>query len=135
MKSMVVARLAAGAAIAALLASATFARPAWAPAAEIAGQPVKVTTNGVTNTVTLLPGGRAMIASPGGYIVNGSWNAANRHLCLRNGMAQECWPYDSPFQAGQPVTLTSSCNAISTWLAATTNPLPAQPAQSDERGR
>lgn len=135
MKSLSVARLTTGALIAAFPATATFARPAWTPAAEIVGQPVKVTTNGVTNVLTLVPGGRVTIASPAGYIVNGTWSAANGHLCLKNGMAEECWPYDGPFQAGQPVTLTSSCNAISTWLAATTNALSAQPAQSGERGR
>ena len=50
-------------------------------------------------------------------------------------MAEERCPYDGPFQAGQPVTLTSSGNAISTWLAATTNALRAQGAQMGERGR
>lgn len=56
MKSLSVARLAAGAAIAAVLASTTFARPAWTRAAVIVGQPVKVTTNGVTNIVTIIAG-------------------------------------------------------------------------------
>jgi hypothetical protein len=49
--------------------------------------------------------------------------------------AQECWPYNGPFQAGQPQTLTSSCNATSTWLAQATNqPAPVQ-GQKGERGR
>jgi len=135
MKSAAVAQLAVGAAIAALLSSAALARPAWTPAAEILDQPVKVTTNGITNTLTLGPDGRATIASPGGYIVNGTWSAPNGRLCLSNGMAQECWPYDAPFQAGQPVTLKSSCDAISIWLAAITNAPPPPPAQSGERGR
>ena len=47
--------------------------------------------------------------------------------------ALECFPYSSPFQAGQAVTLTSSCNATSTWLAASTNAPP--PVTRGERGR
>ena len=43
-------------------------------------------------------------------------------------------PYNGPFQAGQPLTLTSSCNATSTWLAQATNQPPAQ-GQKGERGR
>src|SRR5690348_13738548 len=103
--------------------------------AEIIGQPLQVTTNGVTNTVYLDAGGTARIVTPGGSSVPGTWTAANGQLCLSNGAAQECWPYAAPFQAGQPVTLTSSCNATSTWLAASTNAPPPPPAQRGERGR
>jgi peptidoglycan/xylan/chitin deacetylase (PgdA/CDA1 family) len=45
------------------------------------------------------------------------------------------FPYNAPFQAGQPVTVTSSCNATSTWLAQSTNPPANPPAQRGERGR
>jgi hypothetical protein len=117
------------------LPSGAFAQAAWTPGSEIVGQPVQVTTNGVTNTVTLTPGGQAQILTPAGHPVNGTWTAANGQLCLGNGAAQECWPYSSPFQAGQPMTLTSSCNATSTWLAASTNAPPPPPAQRGERGR
>jgi hypothetical protein len=122
--------------VAAGLPSAAFAQAAWTPGAEIVGQPVQVTTNGVTDTVVLTPGGQANITSPGGRVVNASWTAANSQLCLVNGAAQECYPYAAPFQAGQPVTVTSSCNATSTWLAASTNapPPPPPPAQKGERG-
>lgn len=122
------------AAAAAALPGAAFAQ-AWTPASEVVGQPLQVTTNGVTNTVTLMPGGSAAITSPSGRVVNASWSAANGRMCLVNGAAQECWPYAAPFQAGQPVTVTSSCNAVSTWLAAATNAPPAPPAQRGERGR
>ena len=115
------------------LPSAALAQ-AWTPGAEIVGQSVQVTTNGVTNTVYLDAGGSARIVTPGGNTVPGTWTAANGQLCLSNGAAQECWPYASPFQAGQPVTLTSSCNATSTWLAAATNAPPPPPARG-ERGR
>ena len=107
----------------------------WTPGAEIVGQPIQVTTNGVTDTVTLAPGGQATIASPGGTIVNGAWTAPNGQLCLNSGTAQECWPYASPFQAGAPTTLTSSCNATSTWLAQSTNQPPPTQGQKGERGR
>jgi hypothetical protein len=133
-----VARSAIGLIVMAGLPSAALAQAAWTPGAEIVGQPVQVTTNGVTDTVVLTPGGQAQITSPAGHVVNASWTAANSQLCLVNGAAQECWPYAAPFQAGQPLTVTSTCNATSTWLATTTNappPPPAPPpAQKGERG-
>ena len=104
------------------------------PGSEIVGQPVTVTTNGVANTVYLDPGGTARIMTPGGNTVAGTWSAANGQLCLSTGAAQECWPYASPFQAGQPVTLTSSCGSSSTWLASSTNTPPAS-GQRGERGK
>src|ERR1044071_7527523 len=93
-------------------------------ASEIVGQPVQVTTNGVTNTVYLDAGGSARIMTPGGNTVPGTWTAANGQLCLGAGGGQECFPYASPFQAGTPVTLTSSCGQSSTWLASSTNAPP-----------
>ena len=129
MKSWFVARAAAGLAIVALPAAA------YAQAgAEIVGQPIQVTTNGITNTVYFDAGGQARVVTPGGNTVPGTWSAANGQLCLSTGAAQECWPYASPFQAGQPVTLTSSCNSSSTWLAASTNAPPMQ-GQRGERGQ
>ena len=104
------------------------------PGSEIVGQPVTVTTNGVSNTVYLDPGGTARIMTPGGNTVAGTWSAANGQLCLSTGAAQECWPYASPFQAGQPVTLTSSCGSSSTWHASSTNTPPAT-GQRGERGK
>ena len=103
-------------AFAAALPGTAFAQGAWIPASEIVGQPIQVTTNGVTNTVVLSPGGQAQILTPA-------------------GSAQECWPYNGPFQAGQPQTLTSSCNATSTWLAQATNQPPPVQGQKGERGR
>jgi hypothetical protein len=111
-----------------------FAQAAWAPGSEIIGQPLQVTTNGVTNTIYLDRAGSARIITPGGGAVPGRWTAANGQLCLSNGTAQECWPYTAPFRAGQPLTLTSSCNATSTWLASSTNG--QSPAVNrSERGR
>ena len=101
--------------------------------AEILGQPIQVTTAGVTNTVFLDPGGSARIVTPGGNTVPATWTAANGQLCISTGAAQECWPYTAPFQAGQPLTLASSCGQSSTWLASATNAPP--PGQRGERGR
>jgi len=131
MKSSVVVRAALGLTGVVALTGAAQAQMA----AEIVGQPVQVTTNGVTNTVYLDPGGSARIVTPGGNTTPGTWTAANGQLCLSAGGPQECWPYASPFQAGQPVTLTSSCNSTSTWLASATNAPPPPPGQRGERGK
>lgn len=110
-----------------------FAQTGWTPAAEIIGQPIQVTTNGVTNTLFLDPGGQLRVITPAGATVPGTWMAANGQLCLGIGGAQECIPYNTPFQPAQPVAVTSSCGASETWLAQSTN----QPGQSGqpERGR
>ena len=134
MTSWFVARIATGLTMAALPAAA-LAQAGWTPGSEIVGQPVQVTTNGVTNTVTLSPGGQAAITTLGGHLVNGTWTAAGGQLCLNNGKANECWPYAGPFQPGAPQTLTSSCNATSTWLAQSTNQPPPTQGQRGERGR
>lgn len=126
MKSWLVGRAAIALAIVTAVPGVAFAQ--WTPGSEIVGQSVQVTTNGVTNTIYLDPGGVARIVTPGGNTVTGSWTAANGQLCLTNGAATECWPYTSPFQAGQPLTLTSSCGT-STWLASATNspaPIPGE---------
>jgi hypothetical protein len=131
MKIGIMGRAAAGLTLLTALPGAAFAQAAT----EIIGQPIQVTTNGVTNTVYLDAGGTARIMTPGGNTVPGTWTAANSQLCLSNGSAQECWPYTAPFQAGQPVTLTSSCNSTSTWLAALTNGPPPRAGQRGERGK
>ena len=133
MKSWFAARVAI--VLTAALPGAALAQAAWTPGSEIVGQPIQVTTNGVTNTVYLDAGGTARIMTPGGNTVPGTWTAANSQLCLSNGTVQECWPYSAPFQAAQPLTLTSSCNTSSTWLASSTNAPPPPPAQRGERGR
>ncbi|MEO6580571.1 MAG: hypothetical protein ABIN83_05420 [Sphingomicrobium sp.] len=115
------------------LPAAAFAQP-WVPGTEIVGQSVVVETNGVANTVYFDPGGAARIVSPSGRMVNASWTAANNNLCLNTGAAQECWPYQQAFQAGQRVTLTSSCQAVSNWLANGVNQRPVQEQSMGERG-
>jgi hypothetical protein len=108
----------------------------WVPGSEIVGQTLQVQTNGVTNSVYLGPGGQATITTPQGRAIPASWTASGGRLCLNNGAASECWPYQAAFQPGQPVTLTSSCNATSQWLANSTNQPPPPPAQqpAGERG-
>ena len=134
MQSSFLVRAALGLTVGAMLPAAAMAQAGWTPGSEIVGQPVQVTTNGVVNTVYLDPGGSLRIMTPGGNTVPGTWTAANGQLCISNGTAQECVPYTGPFQAGTPMTLTSSCNASETWLAQSTNAPPA-PAQRGERGR
>jgi len=95
---------------------------------------VQVETNGVTNTVYFDAGGAARIQTPAGNIVPGTWSAANGQLCLSTGAAQECWPYAQPFQAGQQIALTSSCNAASRWTALGTNQPPPVEQGAGERG-
>ena len=120
--------------VAALIAPAAALAQQWVPGSEIVGQTVQVTTNGVSNTVHLGPGGQAQITTPGGNVIPASWTANNGQLCLNTGLAQECWAYTSAFQPGQPITLTSSCGS-STWLASATNqPPPPPPTVQGERG-
>ena len=135
MKSCFATRVALGLTAGALLPAAAMAQP-WTPGSEVMGQPIQVTTNGVTNTVYLDPGGQLRVMTPGGNTVPGTWTAANGQLCIGVGGGQECVPYGGPFQAGAPLTLTSSCGANETWLAQSTNG-PPPPAQGErgERGR
>ena len=106
----------------------------WVPGTEIVGQSVVVETNGVTNTVYFDANGVARIVSPAGRVINASWTSGNRNLCLNTGAAQECWPYQQAFQAGQRVTLTSSCQAVSSWLPNGVNQPPPQAQVMEERG-
>jgi hypothetical protein len=101
--------------------------------AEITGHAVQVDTGGVVNTVQFNPGGTARIVGQNGKEVNGQWFVQNQQLCLSAAGGQECWPYQAAFQAGQPVTLTSTCASTSTWTPLSTAPS-APPARSGERG-
>ena len=129
MKSGIVVRTAIGVLIAGFASGTAFAQDA----SEIVGQPIQVTTNGVINTVYLDAGGSARIMTPAGNTVPATWQVASGQLCLNNGTAQECFPYTAPFQANTPLTLTSSCNSTSTWLAQATN-APPPPVAAPERG-
>ncbi len=132
MRSRLVVRVALGLGTLTALSGVAHAQGPWSPGSEIVGQAVQVETNGVTNTVYFDPGGTARIISPAGNTVAGTWTAAGGQLCLSTGAQQECWPYASPFQAGQPMTLTSNCNSTSRWLASATNMAAPVPG---ERGR
>lgn len=110
-----------------LLAAAAVAIPSvasaqWSPGAELVGQPLQVTTNGVTNTVYLDAGGALRIITPASNVVGGTWQASGGQLCLTVAGATECIAYTEPFQAGVPRNVTTSCNAVSSWLASTVNP-------------
>ena len=123
-----------------LLVSAVTAESAaaqtWTPGAEITGHGVRVETQGVVNTVYFDPGGTARVVSPGGTEYPGRWFIENQSLCLEMGMgARECWAYQAPFMAGQPVALTSTCGP-STWTALSTEPpmMPPPPPPRDRSG-
>jgi hypothetical protein len=122
------------ASVAVLVAPAAAFAQQWVPGSEITGQTLQVQTNGVTNSVYFGPGGQATITTPGGTVVPASWTANGGQLCLANGAARECWPYAAAFQPGQQVTLTSNCNATSSWLANATNQPPPSQAPAGERG-
>jgi hypothetical protein len=128
------ARAAVGIAVGVALPAAAMSQAGWAPGNELLGQPIQVTTNGTTNVVTISPGGTAQIATPNGNVIPATWQASAGQMCLSAAGGQECWPYNGPFQPGQAQTLTSSCNATSTWLAQSTNQPPGQRAKG-ERGR
>ena len=131
MKTQVAAALVAG--MASIVAPSAASAQMWTPGSEIVGQSIQVNTNGVVNTVYFDQGGAARIMTPGGNSVPGRWSVANQQLCLDIGTGPaECWPYRSAFQAGQNVTLTSSCNVSSQWLANGTN-MPEQQSMP-ERG-
>ena len=115
--------------------TAVSAQMAWVPGSELVGQSAQVQTNGVVNTVYFDQGGVARIATPSGRQVQGRWSAANQQLCLEFPSANpECWPYQSAFQAGQAVTLTSTCQVTSQWVANNTNQPMSAPARQGERG-
>ena len=122
-----------GAAITILPAAA---QAQWVPGSELAGQSVQVQSGSVVSTVHFDQGGVARIISPRGAITTGTWSSGSSGLCLNASGAQECWSYAAPMAAGQAVSMTSSCGAVSTWNAAQTNTPPRPPEDSalGERG-
>ena len=116
------------------------AQPMWTPGSEIAGQTVQVQTNGVMNSIRFNADGSATITTPTGMAVPATWSAANNQLCLSANGGQECWPYSQPFQSGQQMALTSSCQQVTTFMPQATNapppptPPPAEQAPAGERG-
>lgn len=119
-------------AAAAAVALPTAALAQAGPGAELIGQPIQVTTGGITNIVYLDPGGALRILTPASNTVTGTWQIAGGQLCLNVGGSTECIPYNSPFQAGAPQVFTTSCNASTTWLAQNVNN--PSPAGTSERG-
>ena len=105
---------------ASILSTAALAQAAQ-PMSEVVGQPIQVTTNGVTNTVYFDANGTMRVMTPNGSTVPGNWALNQGNLCMSVGGAQECVPYDSAFQPQVPKTMTSSCNSVQTWLAQSTN--------------
>lgn len=122
--------------LAATALSASGAEAQWTPGSELVGQSVRVEANGIENTIYFDAGGAARIVTPTGSVVPASWTTGPTGLCLNAAGAQECWNYAAPMTAGQPLSLTSSCQVTSTWLASATNvtPPPPQAGSAGERG-
>lgn len=103
--------------------SVLVANPAFAqqqPMAEVLGQPITVTTDGITNTLYFEADGSARVLTPNATTFPARWSMQGQNLCLSMGEASECWAY-SPFELLQPRTMQSSCNATSVWTAQNTN--------------
>lgn len=119
---------------AALAVLPTAAQAQWTPGSELAGQAVQIESNGVANTVYFDQGGAARIVTARGSTIAGTWTSGANGVCLNANGGQECWSYSTPMTPNQPVSLTSSCGAVSTWSAAATNSPPPQPPQSTPEG-
>jgi hypothetical protein len=90
---------------------------------ELRGATVQVEFDGgVVNTVTFNADGTASIQGAT-QTVPGRWWIENQRLCLESGGERECWPYQSAFQDGQMLVLTSDCAATSRWTALSTAPV------------
>ena len=101
--------------------------PGWVPGSEITGQRVQVETNGVVNTVAFEPNGVAHIYSPSGAtVVDATWVAQDDQLCLTTSTTHDCYPYELPFQAQQPVDLVSNCGVRSRWMTPQVTILPGE---------
>ena len=99
--------------------------------AEVIGQPIMVTTNGVSNTMYLEADGTVRVVTPNGSSVPATWAMQGQNLCLTAGGLTECWAY-RPLQAQQAQTWLSSCNSQSTWMAQNVNG--TAPSTKGERG-
>ena len=117
------------------LAFASAASAQVANGSEIIGQQVTVQTNGIVNTVLFGPNGNAQIRSAtGARTVDATWTVAGNQLCLRTASNFDCYPYNAPFQAQQPIDLVSTCGVRSQWTALSTVAPPPPPTPVYERG-
>lgn len=113
------------------------AQSGYEPGSEIRGHSIQVDAGGDVNTVYFDADGTARIVSQSGLEAQGRWFTENQSLCLQTGAdARECWPYRAAFQAGRPVTLTSSCAVTSVWTPVSTEAPPPPPVMErrGERG-
>jgi hypothetical protein len=101
---------------------------------EIRGQIIDVKfADGTVNAIYFGPDGTATISSASIGTVPATWAVEGEQLCLSYMQARECWAYASEFQALTPVTMSSSCNATSEWIARAVNS-PAEVRRAGERG-
>ena len=108
----------------ALMPSAASAQMMQPMGEELYNQSVQVRfADGTTNTVSFMENGDATIRAPGVDPVPAQWRVVNNQLCLYAQGDQECWGYTNRFTAGTPMTLSSTCNVTSQWLASSVNPM------------
>ena len=102
---------------------------------ELQGHTVDVTfDDGTTNSIFFGSNGQALVSGPGGSTMNASWFVQEDELCLQASGSRECWAYNNEFAAGQPMAMTSSCDAASQWTARSVNAPVAAPMMMGERG-
>ena len=125
-----------GAILVAALCSVEAQAQVFLTGSEITGQRVDISVNGSTNAVYFDQGGGARIIAVDGTQVNGRWFVRDGSICLAAQGAEECWVYQTQFEAGQAVVLTSNCGTEATWvpLATTLPPKPVRIQQAGERG-
>ncbi len=134
MKTLITTALAGAAIVSASPAMAQFAPTGQ----ELRGHTVDVLfADGARNAVYFAPNGTATITGPSGVRSAGTWTVRANNLCLNVSGASECWAYARRFEAGETVTLRSSCDATSQWTARSVNAAPAPatpPVVQGERG-
>ena len=105
---------------------------------ELIGRTVDVQfANGARNVVAFGSGGQARISADDGTLSNANWFVKGNQLCMQMGAMSECWNYNQRFEAGRSLTMSSTCNETSQWVARSVNPAPviAPPAaEQGERG-
>ena len=102
---------------------------------ELQGQTVDVVfADGTTNSIFFGSNGQALVSGPDGNTMNASWFVQDEGLCLQASGSRECWAYASEFVAGQPMTMSSSCDASSQWTARAVNAPANAPMMMGERG-
>lgn len=102
---------------------------------ELIGRTVDVQfANGARNIVAFGSGGQARITAADGTLSNANWFVRGNQLCMQMGAMGECWGYNQRFEAGRALTMSSTCNETSQWIARSVNPAPVVAPPAAEQG-